>query len=117
MSQIMIVGAAAIVGLVVYSLYEEKKKDKSPDSPSSNGSVGVLNPNGGLVPPGCSVWSGSNGTEGLWACPNVTYGGQTGVVISAVRYPAYDPVDPPISIVGSDTKYYFRQWLPPAIGV
>lgn len=119
MSQIFIVGGAAIVALIAYTFYEEKKKNEPPTTPAPPGPVGVNNPNGGLVPPGCTVWAGApaGSPPGLWACPNIAYNGQTGVVVSAIRYPAYDPMTPQITIPGSDDKYYFREWLPAAIGI
>lgn len=119
MSEILLIGAAAVVAIILWTKSQEDKQPGSPqggppgDTPDAPIAYTPLNPNGGLNPPGCTPSTVHGAVPGMWDCPNIFYPpGNNGIVISSFRLPAYDPVDPQISIAGDINKYYFRQWLP-----
>ena len=116
MSNILVIGGGVIVAIVAYTWYESKKKDGSGAAPPT---LGINNSNGGLSPPGCSPVSDS---PGMWNCPSISYQGQTGIVISSFRVPAYDPPVGQISFddgtaTGNKNLYFFREWIKLPLGI
>jgi len=116
MSEILLIGAAAVVAIIMWTKSQEDKGSPPSGPPGDTPNAPIayipLNPNGGLSPPGCTPSKIPGAIPGLWDCPNIFYPpNPNGIVISSYRVPG-DPVDPQISIAGDINKYYFRQWLP-----
>jgi hypothetical protein len=110
MSNIIIIGAAAVAALIVYTYIEEKKKTDPGSGHNPNDSpptVTPINPggNGGLVPSGCVA----TGTPGYFACKDLVYKGTTGNYISTYAVLPED-IGAPQILIGND-GYYFRQTM------